>query len=41
MKVVLLISDKLNFKIKGVVWNKKGHFTTINGLIFQKDINNP
>ena len=34
--VVILISDKIDFKIETIIRDKRGHYTTIKGLIQEK-----
>lgn len=34
--VVILISDKIDFKIETITRDKKGHYTTMKGLIQEK-----
>ena len=36
--VAILISDKIDFKIKAVTWDKEGHYITIKGSIQEEDI---
>ena len=37
-RVVILISDKLDFKLKTVVRDKEGHYTILKGSIHQEDL---
>ena len=39
-RVVILISDKIDFKIKAIIRDKKGHDIMIKRLINQEDITN-
>ena len=36
--VAILISDKIDLKIKKITRNKEGHYTTIEGSIQEEDI---
>ena len=36
--VAILISDKINFKIKDIIRDKDGHYVMINGSIQEEDI---
>ena len=36
--VIILVSDKMDFKIKNVTREKEGHYITINGSIQEEDI---
>ena len=38
MKVVVLISDEIDLKIKKVKKDTEGHFIMINGIMYQEDI---
>ena len=38
MRVAILISDKLDFKIKKVRKNTEGHFIMIKGILHQEDM---
>ena len=37
-RVAILVSDKINFKIKTVTRDKEGHYTMIKGSIQEEDI---
>ena len=37
-EVAILISDKIDFKIKTITRDKKGHYTVIKGSIQEEDI---
>ena len=36
--VAILISDKMDLKIKNITWNKEGHYIMIKGSIQEEDI---
>ena len=38
MGVVILLSDKIDFKIKAIIRNTEGHYITIKGSIQEEDI---
>jgi hypothetical protein len=37
-RVAILISDKVDFKLTLIKWDKEGHFTLVKGTINQKEI---
>ena len=37
-RVAILISDKIDFKIKNIIRDKERHYTTFKGLIQEEDI---